>query len=121
MTHLNGLIWYGIPWIVGLVLMVWMKRVQDKDYETQRLTRESWDYDDDNLLGDFTKFLVLLIGVVLYLIGGIGLAHILGNTCLPNYFIAWQFAINILVYQGMIVYAIWKKKPDNPAKEASGN
>lgn len=121
MTSLDGLIWFEILWIVGLVLMAWIRKIQDNDYEAQRLIRESWDYDDDNLLGDFAKFLVLLIGATLYLIGSIGLAHMLGNSCLPNYFEAWQYAIYALVIQGAIAYAIWEKKPDKPTEKISND
>lgn len=121
MTNLNGFFWYGISWIVGLVILAWIKRIQDKDNKAQQLIRESWDYDDDNLLGDLTKFLVLLVGFLLYLIGSIGLAHMLGNSCLPNYFTAWQYAICAIVLQGAIVYAIWEKKPDHLTEEISGD
>lgn len=119
--NLNGLIWYGIPWIIGLVLMVWMKRIQDKDIDVQQAISESWDYDDDNLLGDIAKFLALLAGFILYLIGSIGLAHILGNSFLPNYLVAWSYAIFTLVFQGAIVCAIWEKKPDNQAEKVSSD
>lgn len=121
MTNLNGLIWYGIPWIIGLAIMVWMRRIQDKDIEFQKAMSESLDYDDDNLLGDFAKFLVLLVGVILYLIGSIAFSHMLGNSFLPNYFRAWQCTIYTIIIQGAIAYAIWEKKPDSSANKASSD
>ena len=124
--NLNGLIWYGTVWIIGLALIVYMKKIQDKDAEFQRAIRESLDYDEDNLLGDFVKFLGLMVGFFLYTICSIALAHMLGNFFLlyitpQDFVIAWECGIGVLIFQGAIVYAIWEKKPDNQTTEASSD